>query len=152
MPASPLSFGGEESFAVPPERLFAVLADLDQLAKIIPDLVSAEKIDDRTLHCVVRPGFSFLRGTLRLTISLVELHPPESALMTVAAAGIGAQIQVSSELQIAATETGSRLTWSAKAVELKGLAATISRPLISAAAEKTIRTAWQRVHAELDGG
>src|SRR4051812_43830427 len=74
--ASPLTFGGEETFSVPPERLFAALTDLDQLTKIIPDLVSSERIDERTLKCVVRPGFSFLRGTLKLQISIIDRQPP----------------------------------------------------------------------------
>jgi carbon monoxide dehydrogenase subunit G len=137
-------------FSVPPKRLFAALTDLGQLSKTIPDLVSSEQIDERTLQCVVRPGFSFLRGTLRLTISLVDTRPPESATMTAAAAGIGAQILVASDLQIVPTPAGSQLTWSASIVELKGLVATISRPLISAAAEQVVQNAWQRVHAELD--
>ncbi len=79
MPPAPLTFGGEESFAAPPERLFGLLTDLDGLADTIPDLVSSHRVDDRTLECVVRPGFSFLRGTMRVTIRLGELNlPPES--------------------------------------------------------------------------
>jgi carbon monoxide dehydrogenase subunit G len=146
-----LTFGGDETFSVPPERLFAALTELDQLTKTIPDLVSSETIDDQTLHCVVRPGFSFLRGTLRLAITIVDLDPPQSASMRIAADGIGAHINIESQLQIDPTEGGCKLTWTAAVIELKGLVATISRGLISAAAERTIRNAWARVHAELDG-
>jgi carbon monoxide dehydrogenase subunit G len=148
MPAS-LTFGGNEPFAAPPELVFAALTDLKRLPRIIPDLVSSEKVDDRTLNCVVRPGFSFLRGTLRMTITIVALKPPESASMKVSAAGIGAQIEVGSSLEVAATDSGSTLAWSANVTELKGLVATISRPLISAAAEQVLRKAWQRLRAEL---
>jgi carbon monoxide dehydrogenase subunit G len=150
MATAPLTFGGEETFSVPPERLFAALTDLDQLTKTIPDLVSSEKIDDQTLHCVVRPGFSFLRGTLRLAITIVDRDTPKSASMRIAADGIGAHITIESRLQVDPIEGGSRLTWTAAVVELKGLVATISRGLISAAAERTIKKAWARVHAELD--
>jgi carbon monoxide dehydrogenase subunit G len=146
-----LTFGGSETFSVPPERLFAALTDLNQLATTIPDLVSSEKIDDRTLHCVVRPGFSFLRGTLRLAITIVDLDPPHSANMKVATDGIGAHILVESQLQIDQLDAGSRLTWTATVVALKGLVATLSRPLISAAAERTIQNAWATVHRELEG-
>ena len=106
MPAA-MTFGGNESFSAPPEQVFAALTDLEQLPRIIPDLVSSEKVDDRTLNCVVRPGFSFLRGTLRMTITIVELTPPESASMKVSAAGIGAQIEVVSALEVAATDSGT---------------------------------------------
>jgi carbon monoxide dehydrogenase subunit G len=144
-----LTFGGNETFSAPPEQVFAALTDLDRLPSLIPDLVSAEKVDDRTLNCVVRPGFSFLRGTLRMTIAIVDLVPPKSASMKVSASGIGAQIEIASSLDIAPKDSGSTLTWSATVTELKGLVATISRPLISAAADQVIRKAWQRLQAEL---
>ncbi len=149
--AANLSFCGEETFSAPPERLFAALTDLPQLAKALPDVVSSEEVDERTLNCVVRPGFSFLRGTLKLHIVIADRHASESATMTVDADGIGAHIKIESRLQIAAFDGGSRLAWTANVVELKGLVATVSRPLISAAAERTIRKAWERVHASLEG-
>jgi carbon monoxide dehydrogenase subunit G len=144
-----LTFGGNETFSAPPEQVFAALTDLDRLPSLIPDLVSAEKVDDRTLNCVVRPGFSFLRGTLRMTIEIVDRVSPKSASMKVSASGMGAQIEIASSLEIAPKDSGSALTWSATVTELKGLVATISRPLISAAADQVIRKAWQRLHAEL---
>jgi uncharacterized protein len=148
--AIPLTFGGSESFSVPPERLFAALTDLDELAATIPDVVSSERIDERTLHCIVRPGFSFLRGTLRLAIKIVDSQLPQLARMTIAADGIGTHITVDSQLHIEAADGGSKLDWTASVVELKGLVATVSRPLISAAAERTIQNAWTKIHAKLD--
>ena len=66
--ANNLEFGGTEQFAAEPEKLYALLTDLDAMAGTIPDLVSAERVELRTLKCVVRPGFSFLRGTMRLPL------------------------------------------------------------------------------------
>jgi carbon monoxide dehydrogenase subunit G len=142
-------FGGEESFAATPDHLFAVLTDLDVLAATIPDLVSSQRPDERTLTCVVRPGFSFLRGTLRLAITLADLQPSESAAMRVAAQGIGVSMQIVSRLRIAAEGPGSRLSWSATIEQMTGLAATISPSLVRAAADQTIRHAWQQVRAKL---
>jgi len=149
MSTAPLTFGGEETLVAPPERVFDLLTDLDQLATTIPDLVSAEKTDERTLQCVVRPGLSFLRGTLRVTIVLGEIERPVSATMRVAAKGIGTQIGVESRIQIANDPAGTKLTWTAEVVELKGLAATVGRTLITAAADQVIRGAWQRVRERL---
>ena len=97
MSTAPLTFGGEETARRAAGAGFRPLTDLDQLAATIPDLVSAEKTDDRTLQCVVRPGFSFLRGTLRVTIVLGEIQRPDSATMHVAAKGIGTQIGIESQ-------------------------------------------------------
>ncbi len=55
-------FGGEETFRATPERLYAQLTDLDGMAKMLPDVVSSERLDDHSLRAVVRPGFSFCAG------------------------------------------------------------------------------------------
>ena len=138
-------FGGQERFAAPPEKLFALLTDLDAMAAIIPDLVSSERVDERTLKCVVRPGFSFLRGTMRMTIALGELKPTQSAAMTVSAQGIGVSMNVVSQLNIAPDGPGSLLTWSARIDQLKGLISAVSPSLIKAAADQVIRHAWEQV-------
>jgi carbon monoxide dehydrogenase subunit G len=146
-------FGGQERFAVAPEKVYGLLTDLDAMARTIPDLVSAEKSDDgRTLKCVVRPGFSFLRGTMRLAISLGDCQQPKHATMKVDAKGIGLAMGVISQLNIAEDGDGSLLEWSARVEELKGLISAVSPGLIRAAADQVIRHAWSEVRKELEQG
>ncbi len=147
--ANNLEFGGTEQFAAAPERLYALLTDLDAMAGTIPDLVSSERVDPRTLKCVVRPGFSFLRGTMRLTISLGETTPATSAAMSVAAQGIGVGMNIVSQLTISSQGAGSQLDWKAQITERKGLISAVSPALISAAADQVIRHAWGRVRHQL---
>ncbi|HEX5444636.1 MAG TPA: SRPBCC domain-containing protein [Pirellulales bacterium] len=142
-------FGGEEKFAAPPERLFAMLTDLDALAASIPDLVSADRPDANTLHCVVKPGFSFLRGTLRLAIAVEDVQPPRSAAMTIAAHGIGVSMQVRSSIEVEPADTGSRLRWTASLERMTGLLSSVSPGLVKAAADQTIRHAWRQVRQRL---
>ncbi len=149
MSTPPAQFGGEEHFAATPERLYAQLTDLDAMMKTVPDLVSAERVDERSMRAVVRPGFSFLRGTLKLVISLTDTQPPSAAAMTIAAQGIGVSMRVVSHLQIAGAGTGSKLTWDAQLAEVKGLAAALSPSLIKAAADQVIRHAWTQVRKQL---
>jgi carbon monoxide dehydrogenase subunit G len=148
--AQPASeFGGSEQFRASPEKLFALLTDLDALSATIPDLVSAERVDERTLKCVVRPGFSFLRGTMKLAIALVDSTPPESAAMNVDAQGIGVAMKIASGLKISPDGDGSRLDWTAAIVERKGLISAVSPGLIKAAADQVIRHAWGAVRKQL---
>jgi carbon monoxide dehydrogenase subunit G len=142
-------FGGEETFQASPERLYNQLTDLDGMMKTLPDVVSAERIDDRSLRAVVRPGFSFLRGSMRLVISLADLAPPTAAAMNVAAEGIGVSMRVASTLRISAEGTGSKLAWEARIEEMKGLAAALSPGLVKAAADQVIRHAWTQVRKQL---
>lgn len=145
-------FGGQERFQAVPAALFAELTDLDRMAATIPDLVSSEKIDDRTLKCVVKPGFSFLRGTLKLTISLTSLEPPSHAAMTIDAQGIGAAMQIVSEMAVSPEGAGSRLDWNARLESARGLLASVPGGLVKAAADQLVRQTWQRVRERLGEG
>lgn len=147
--ATQTQFGGEETFATSPERLFAVLTDLDTLAATIPDLVSSERPDPQTLKCVVKPKFSFLRATLRLTISLGDLVAPSSATMHVQAEGIGASMQVASSLSIEPEGAGSRMRWTGTIEHMGGLMATIPVGLVKGAADQIIRQGWQQLRRKL---
>lgn len=142
-------FGGQEHFRASPEKLFSLLTDLDALSATIPDLVSAERVDERTLKCVVRPGFSFLRGTMRLAIGLTESTPSSSAAMSVDAQGIGLSMTILSQLRISPDATGSQLDWTAKIEQLKGLISAVPAGLIKGAADQVIRHAWNQVRKQL---
>lgn len=149
MTSSLQEFSGEELFQADPRRLYDLLTDLDSLAASIPDLVSAERTGEHSLKCVVRPGFSFLRGTMKLAISLADLVPPKSATMQVAAQGIGVGMRLASNLAIEPEGTGSRLFWTGRIEEMTGLITSVSPALVSAAAQRTIRHAWQQVRQRL---
>ncbi|MBX7165388.1 MAG: SRPBCC family protein [Pirellulales bacterium] len=147
--AASLQLSGEELFRAPPERLFAVMTDMDLLAANIPDLASSERVGERQLKCTVRPGFGFLRGTLKLDIGLESLDPPRGAVMRIAGRGIGTEIDVASTLAIAPHDGGSRLAWSADVTRLKGLIATVSPTLIQAAAGQVLKNGWQQIRRQL---
>jgi carbon monoxide dehydrogenase subunit G len=142
-------FGGQEHFQAPPEKLFQLLTNLDALKSTIPDLVSAERVDERTLKCVVRPGFSFLRGTLKLSIAVTDSTPSSSAAMNVEAQGIGTSMTIVSQLNISPEGAGSCLDWSAKIEQLKGLSSAVPGGLIKGAADEVIRHAWGEVRKQL---
>ena len=149
MAQSLAEFGGEERFAADAARLFDALTHLDSLAAGIPDLISSEKVDERTLKCVVKPGFSFLRGTLKLTIAIAELKPPGEAVMKIAGQGIGAAIAIDSRLEIEPAGAGSLLKWHAQIATASGLLAAVPSGLVKAAAEETMRRAWRQVRVQL---
>src|ERR1043166_891624 len=143
-------FGGEEQFTVEPARLFYVLTNIDSVAAMIPDLESSKQIDAQTLECVVRPGFSFLRGTLKMLVKMTDVLPPDRATMQVTAQGIGVNIEMVSHLEVAAHSFGSLLKWQAEVVSMKGLISPVSTGLVRAAADQVIRHVWKRVHEKVD--
>jgi carbon monoxide dehydrogenase subunit G len=163
MPAK-IELSGTEQFTFSPEMLFDKLTNFDQLTSHIPDLESSQRIDERTLTCVVRPGFSFLRGKVTLNIEFTELQRPTSAAMRTTVKGIALGMVAESTMAIRPVDRhsvaevrersrglqqgGSQLDWQVRVVELKGLIATVSTGLVKAAAERVIGQSWQRLHAE----
>lgn len=144
-----LDFGGEEQFNTAPETLYAALTDLDVLAANLPDLESAKRAGPHTLECVVKPGFSFLRGTLRSTMKIDPYDPPRQARMEVFAKGIGVTMRIESEFAVEPSGGGSKLTWQARLAEATGLVATVSPALVKAAAEQIVRRSWSQIRSHL---
>lgn len=147
--AGPLEFSGEEDFRAPPAEVFAAMTDVRLIAECIPDLVSSNVVDGQTLECVVRPGFSFLRGTLKVKIQIADLEPPHRAVSRVESSGIGQSIRLVSQMEITPIGEGSRLVWKAEVTERKGLVAAISPALIRGAADQIIRQSWGRIRTQL---
>ena len=145
-----LELGGDELFATPPEALYRRLTDLDMLATSIPDLQSSQRVDDRTLRCVVRPGVSFLRGTLKMEITITPTDPPRRAEMCVSARGIGAVMQIVSRMDLEPQDEGTRLVWTARLEKATGLVATVSPTLIQAAAQQVLRNSWSSIRQQLE--
>lgn len=137
------TFSGEESFAAHPDRTFAALIDPDVLARCIPDLVSSQRVDDRTLQCTIKPGFSFIRAKMKMTVVLDDVDAAgRSATINIASKGIGASMKVQCRLVVHEHDGASRVAWEANVVELGGLIAAVSPALIRGAADKVIHDGW----------
>jgi carbon monoxide dehydrogenase subunit G len=103
------------------------------------------------LKCVVKPGFAFMRATLKMTLEIVEATPDSLVQYRIASSGIGASMKVACTMRIAPEGEGSRVEWVAQVTELSGLIAAVSPALIRGAAEKVIREAWGAVRGQVEG-
>lgn len=144
-----LEMTGEEQFEQDANRVYAVVTDLSLLAENIPDLVSYELVSGEEMKCVVRPGFSFLRMSMKTRIHLVRDEGIRAAQLTIQSQGIGAAIEVQSRITVAPAAGGSTLRWEAQIVKRTGLVSTVSADLVRAAADQVIRAGWQRIRANL---
>jgi carbon monoxide dehydrogenase subunit G len=152
MPARLEPFAGEENFAAPPARLFATLTNPDALADAMPNRISHERIDDRTLRCTVRPGFSFVRANMQLTVVIAEAVPDSAVALNIASKGIGASMKVECKMRISPDDSGqrSKVEWEATVAELSGLISAVSPALIRGAADKVIRDGWDAIRQQVE--
>jgi uncharacterized protein len=145
-------FEGDRDFTQPPADLFAKLTDARFLATCLPDVekVSEQEADRAVL--TLRPGLSFARGTLEVTLQVVEKTPPTAARMLLISKGVGSSSKVEASLALAPHDAGTRVHWAAEVKELSGLLKMVPQGLIRGAAEKVLNEAWAAMEAKLRQG
>jgi carbon monoxide dehydrogenase subunit G len=146
-----LHFEGARDLPQAAPVVWGKLRDTRFLVQCIPGVESvAESGPDRAV-CTLRPGFSFVRGTLELTLQVVEVEPGKTARLLLQSKGIGTTSDVEAAYTVEPRDAGSHLTWTIDIKELGGLLKAVPQGLVKAAAQKVISDAWAAVDARLAG-
>ncbi len=142
-------FDGERSFAMRLDDVWPKLSDAAFLARCVPEAaLKGEPEHDRAQY-TVRPGFSFARGTLDVTMEILERHAPESVRFRLTSKGIGSSSVVESALKLTADGDATRVAWSAEVTQLGGLLKMVPSGLIRGAAQKVIEDVWDGIAKSL---
>jgi carbon monoxide dehydrogenase subunit G len=144
-----LHFEGDREFSQPPSDVWPKLANIQFLAGCVPDAESVTFPEAETAQILLRPGLSFVRGTLDLTLKITERVENTSARLLLTTKGIGTTSTVESAYSLAPIETGTRLHWTADVTHLGGLLKAVPHGLIKAAAQKVITDAWKALEVKL---
>jgi carbon monoxide dehydrogenase subunit G len=144
-----LRFEGDRDFPRTPAELFAHLNDARFLVECIPDVESVSNLAPDQATLILRPGFSFVRGTLEVTLQIVDSVPPISETVRLHSKGIGSSSEVEAALTLSEHEGGARVHWVAEIKSLGGLLKMIPPGLARGAAEKVINDAWNKVREKL---
>jgi carbon monoxide dehydrogenase subunit G len=143
-------FEGQKDFPQPPAELWAKLSDVRFLVQCIPNVETVVEVEADRARIVLRPGFSFVRGTLEATLRVVEAVAPEAARYLIANKGIGSSADVEATIALAPEGTGTRIRWTAEVKALGGLLKMVPSGLIRGAAEKVVKDTWSAVEAKLN--
>jgi carbon monoxide dehydrogenase subunit G len=144
-----MQFQGERAFPLPADVLFARLADATFLMNCIPDASPTGATNADLAECSVRPGFSFVRGSLDVAVHMQSRQPPANMKCLVTSKGIGSSADVEAVLAFASMESTTKVAWTATIVKLGGLLKAIPAGLIRGAAQKVIDDVWAGVDAKL---
>ncbi len=144
-----IHFEGDKDFPQTPAHLWARLTDTNFLVECLPDVESVKHVEADRAECVLRPGFSFVRGTLEITLAVAEKTPESFARLRAHGKGIGSTSTVEVTLVLTPRETGTALHWTADITELGGLLKAVPQGLIKASAQKVIGDVWKLVEAKL---
>ncbi len=140
---------GDENFDQPPQLVWQSLTDPRFLCECFPGVDSIVRADEHSAALVVRPGFSFVRGTLEVSFQFADVQPPRVARVAIQLKGIGSSAILDARFEVTPFNAGSRVTWSAGVRELGGLLKAVSHGLLEGAARKVAADTWQQVRCKL---
>jgi carbon monoxide dehydrogenase subunit G len=146
-----LHFEGDTDFPQLPAVVFAKLSDAGFLVQCIPGVEEIKKSEPAASICILRPGFSFVRGTLEITMQVAESVAGSKIGAVAHARGIGSSNDVEAVLLLAPQDGGTRVHWTADVTNLGGLLRAIPQGLLRGAAQKVIADVWESIKAKLAG-
>ena len=147
-----LRFEGDREFTQPLSELFTRLTDVPFLVECISDVETVRAVTSDRAELVLRPGFAFVKGTLEVTMNLLERCEPTSANFQLLSKGIGSSSEVIASLSLSEHGQGTRVHWSTEVKSLGGLLKLVPHGLIRGAAEKVIHDTWKRIGERLSSG
>jgi carbon monoxide dehydrogenase subunit G len=147
-----LRFEGDRDFPQPPAELWTRLTDARFLVECIPDVDKVTELGPDHAVLVLRPSFAFARGTLELTMDVVDKTAPEAARVLLQSKGIGSSSTVEATLRLVGQDGGTRVHWVAEVKQLGGLLKMVPSGLIRGAAQKVVNDAWTAVEKKLASG
>jgi carbon monoxide dehydrogenase subunit G len=147
-----LRFEGDRDFPQAPADLWGKLTDPRFLVECIPDVDQVKQVEADRAELVLRPGFAFVRGTLEVTLQVVNAQAPTSAQVLLHSKGIGSSADVEATLALAPREggqVGTHVHWTAEVKTLGGLLKMVPSGLVRGAAQKVVEDVWKAVEAKL---
>jgi carbon monoxide dehydrogenase subunit G len=144
-----LHFEGDTDFPQAPASVWAKMSDARFLVQCLPGVEKVSHVEASTATCILRPGLSFVRGTLEITIRLTDVVEGKSLRVLTHGKGIGSSNDVESTLTFAAHDGGTRIHWTADVTHLGGLIKAVPQGLLSGAAQKVIADVWATIKTKL---
>jgi carbon monoxide dehydrogenase subunit G len=144
-----LHFEGTKDLPLPTADVWTKLRDARFLVQCIPGVEAVAVSEPDRVVCTLRPGFAFVRGTLELTLQIVEVAAGKTAQVLLHSKGIGTTSDVEARYTVEPREGGTHLNWTVDIKDLGGLLKAVPVGLVKAAAQKVINDAWAAVETKL---
>jgi carbon monoxide dehydrogenase subunit G len=145
-----MKFDGVHEFDQPAAEVWDKLTDARYVVPCLPDLDAVKEIDADHAVCTIKPGFSFVRGTLEMTVRIFDRVPGRAAKMVMDSKGIGTSSTVEASFVLEPREGGGcRMNWTAEVAKLGGLLKAAPTGLLQGAASRVLEQAWRNVQKKM---
>jgi len=139
---------GEGSAFVPspPEQVWQTLLDPDKLAKVIPGCHKLEVVGPNSYRADLSLGVGAVRGRFEARISLADLVPPKSAVISGGLQGSLGSSEGSGNIRLEAVEGGTRVSYD-YGFDISGKVAAIGARMLDGTARVVVNQFFQRLAA-----
>jgi uncharacterized protein len=145
-----LHFEGTFDVKAPPEKVFTMMLDPNEISKCMPDLQKLDVKSQNDFNAVVKAGVSFMKGDFNLHFQTVERTPNSHAKMTAHGTGIGSTVDIDMLMDLAnGSNGGTSMKWTAEA-KIGGRIASVGQRLIQSQAEKIIKSLFDCMQGKLE--
>ncbi|PRY47793.1 hypothetical protein LY71_112151 [Geodermatophilus tzadiensis] len=132
------------------EDVWRVLTDPEVLARTIPGCLSLSRVGEDSYRMDVAVGVGAVKGTYAGEVRLSDQQPPRSYVMHASGAGAPGNVRATVTIELAPSDEGTTLTWSADAV-VGGPVAGVGQRMITGVAKRMAGQFFTAVDAELTG-
>jgi carbon monoxide dehydrogenase subunit G len=144
------SFEGDKNLNQEIATCWNKLTDPAFLLQCIPNVESVMQSEPDQLRFKLRPGVSFVRGTLETTVKIDKIEPAKSARYLVLSRGMASSSEVEATLTLAPMHEGTHLHWVVVIKALGGLMKAIPHGLVQASAQKVVGDILATVESKLN--
>ena len=144
-----MQFEGDREVPLSSTAVWQKLSDARFLVECVPDVESVSQSQVDRAVCIIRPGLAFARGSLELTVQVVEAVAESSVRLLLHTKGIGSSSDVETTVTLTPQERTTRIHWVAELKSLGGLLKAVPQGLIKAAAQKVIADVWTAVERRM---
>lgn len=147
-----IKFDGEFTVTVPREQAYALLADPQKFAPLLPTYKSLEVKDERTADVTVNVGVGKVRGSAVVTLTLEGEEPPRRAAYSGKGKVMGSAFNMATSFNLEEAAGGGTLVKWEGDLSMFGKLVALAGGLIRPLAKKDIQRLVDAIQAALSPG
>src|SRR5438093_10768388 len=129
-----MEFSGTQTIAVPIEKAWAFLMDVNKVAGCAPGFQSLEELGEEHWKAVISVGVGPVKAKFTLDVTRAEMHEPDHMIVKGRGKAPGSAVELSGDMHLTSVDAAqTRMDWSAQVV-VSGTIASVGARLLQGTA------------------
>ncbi len=146
-----LNFNGDFNVKSDIGKAYTYISTPDDIAKLVPDLIDYQKMDNNNLKLIAKAGVSFIKGKFNLELNINDSEKYDHLILKGKGSGTGANVDFTVNFYFKDNDGVANIKWNAD-VNIVGSAASMGGKMIKSAASKYINKLVDKYRETLENG